>query len=292
VWYSMILITGGAGKTGQAVIRNLLAKGQRVRGLVRRQEQAVLLEQLGVQETISGDMRDRATMEAAAVGARAVYHICPNVHPQEGSIGEIVIRAAQSAGVERFVYHSVLHPQIEAMPHHWQKMRVEEKLFESGLSYTILQPAAYMQNVLANWQVIINQGVYAVPYALETRLSMVDLRDAAEAAANVLVDTGHEGATYELCGAELLSQNEIATILGERLGRKVKAEVVDMTTWREQARSSGMGDYALETLVAMFRYYEQYGFWGNSRVLGWLIGRSPVTFAQFLERSRRERKHT
>ena len=61
------------------------------------------------------------------------------------------IRAAQSAGVERFVYHSVLHPQVEIMAHHWQKMRVEEQLFESGLSFTILQPAAYMQNVLAGW---------------------------------------------------------------------------------------------------------------------------------------------
>ncbi len=285
----MILVTGGSGKTGQAILRSLLAKGQWVRGLARRREQAVLLTQLGVQEAFVGDMRDRATMEAAAVGARAIYHICPNVHSQEVSIGEIAIHAAQAAGVERFVYHSVLHPQIEAMPHHWQKLRVEEKLFESGLPYTILQPAAYMQNVLANWDVIVNQGVYAVPYALETRLSMVDLRDVAEAAARVLVESGHEGATYELCGAELLSQNEIANILSEQLGREIKAEAVDMVTWQQQARSAGMSDYALDTLLAMFRYYEQYGFWGNSHGLGWLIGRPPATFAQFLERTRRER---
>jgi uncharacterized protein YbjT (DUF2867 family) len=285
----MILVTGGSGKTGQAILRSLLAKGQRVRGLARRREQAVLLTQLGAQEAFVGDMRDRATMEAAAVGARAIYHICPNVHSQEVSIGEIAIHAAQAAGVERFVYHSVLHPQIEAMPHHWQKLRVEEKLFESGLPYTILQPAAYMQNVLANWDVIVNQGVYAVPYALETRLSMVDLRDVADAAARVLVESGHEGATYELCGAELLSQNEIANILSEQLGREIKAEAVDMVTWQQQARSAGMSDYALDTLLAMFRFYEQYGFWGNSHGLGWLIGRSPATFAQFLERTRRER---
>ena len=122
----MILITGAAGKTGRAVIQRLAANGQRVRGLVRRQEQAILLEQLGVWDTIAGDMRSQTTMDRAVLGARAIYHICPNMHPEETLIGEIVIRAAQSAGIERFVYHSVLHPQIEAMAHHWQKMRVEE----------------------------------------------------------------------------------------------------------------------------------------------------------------------
>ena len=100
----MILVTGGAGKTGQALIRSLLARGQRVRGLVRRQEQAISLRQLGAQEVFVGDMRERATMEAAAIGVRAIYHICPNVHPQEVSIGEIAIHAAQATGVERFVY--------------------------------------------------------------------------------------------------------------------------------------------------------------------------------------------
>ena len=132
---AMILVTGAAGKTGQAVIKRLVAKGQPVRGLVRRQEQVVALEQLGVVEVVSGDITMRRTLEHAAEGARAIYHICPNMHPDEETIGKNAIGAAQSAGIEHFVYHSVLHPQVEAMAHHWQKMRVEEMLFESGLSY-------------------------------------------------------------------------------------------------------------------------------------------------------------
>ncbi|UCC51906.1 MAG: NmrA family NAD(P)-binding protein [Anaerolineaceae bacterium] len=287
----MILITGAAGKTGQAVIGSLVARGQDVRGLVRRREQALLLEQLGVEDIVTGDMGDQVTMNQAAVEADAIYHICPNVHPQEVAIGETAIRAAQAAGVRRFVYHSVLHPQIEAMPHHWQKLRVEEKLFASGLAYTIIQPAAYMQNVLANWDFIVNDGVYTVPYALETRLSMVDLRDVAEAVAAVLVEAGHEGATYELCGAEDLSQYEIAQLMAKHLGREVNAEVMAIDKWERQARRAGLSDYAVDTLLKMFRYYERYGFWGNSRVFGWLIGRSPVTFEGFLARTVRDRNH-
>ena len=81
------------------------------------------------------------------------------------------------------------------MTHHWNKLRVEETLFESGLSYTILQPASYMQNVLGGWQAIVEHGVYAAPYSVETRMSMVDLEDIAEATAVVLTEPGHLGAT-------------------------------------------------------------------------------------------------
>ena len=147
----MILVTGAAGKTGQAVIRALVARGADVRALVHRPEQVPITAGLGARETIAGDLRDRAALARAAQGARVIYHICPNVSPDEVTIGRAAIAAARAAGVQHFVYHSVLHPQVEAMPHHWLKMRVEELLFQSGLAYTILQPAAYVQNVLAHW---------------------------------------------------------------------------------------------------------------------------------------------
>ena len=168
----MILVTGAAGKTGRAVIDALLVQGQKVRALVYRPNQ-----DLGVQEMIVGDMRSPAIINQALHSIRSVYFICPNMNPNEFEMGQLAIGAARSAGVEHFVYHSVLHPQTEAMPHHWQKLRVEEKLFESGLPYTILQPAAYMQNILAHWSRIVADGIYPVPYAADTRLSLVDLQD-------------------------------------------------------------------------------------------------------------------
>ncbi len=280
----MILVTGAAGKTGRAVIRALVASGEAVRALVRRPEQGQSVEELGAQQVVVGDMRLQATMDRATQGVQAIYHICPNVHPEEVAIAQTAIAAARSAGVEHFVYHSVLHPQVEAMPHHWLKMRVEEQLFQSGLNYTILQPVAYMQNVLAHWERILEQGVYPVPYAVETRLGMVDLEDVAEAAAIVLTEPGHGGATYELSSADVLSQTEVAAILSQQLGRAVRTEAVPLEMWKKEARESGLGDYQVETLVKMFRYYERHGFWGNPRVLGWLLGRPPKTFAAFVER--------
>ncbi len=286
----MILVTGAAGKTGQAVARALLARGQAVRGVVRREEQEALLKTHGVQEVVVGDMRDQGVMDVATRGVRAVYHIAPNMHPEEEQMGHVVFSAARAAGVEHVVYHSVLHPQTEAMPHHWKKLRVEEALFVSGLSYTILQPAAYMQNVLANWTSVTEQGRYAVPYAAETRLSMVDLSDVAEVAARVLTEPGHTGATYELSGPEALTQHEVAGILAQHLGREVHVMVVAIEAWKAQAYTAGLEAYQVETLVKMFQYYEQHGFYGNPRVLGWLLGRAPTSFAAFVARIVQVRK--
>jgi uncharacterized protein YbjT (DUF2867 family) len=285
----MILVTGAAGKTGQAVIRALVAEGSPVCALVRRSEQVPIVEELGAQETVVGDMRVPATLRQAAMGAWAVYHICPNMHPDELVIGQAAVNAARTAGVEHFVYHSVLHPQTEAMPHHWQKLRVEEYLFESDLPFTILQPAAYMQNVLAYWDAIVERGVYAVPYAVDTVLSMVDVEDVATVAAEVLTQPGHMGATYELAGPDALAQTEVARVLSKALGRVIRAEKMPLDEWEQRAQVAGMGDYQVEALIKMFRYYERYGFWGNSNVLGWLLRRPPTSFAAFLKRAVKER---
>jgi uncharacterized protein YbjT (DUF2867 family) len=280
----VILVTGAAGKTGRAVIVALSRRGQAVRALVRRPEQADSLRRLGAREVIVGDMRDHSVLMRALSGASSVYHICPNMSPDEIVIGRMALAAAREGGVGRFVYHSVLHPQTEAMPHHWNKMRVEELLFESGLPYTILQPAAYMQNVFAGWESIVSRGDYRIPYAPGTRLGMVDLEDVAEAAATILTEPGHEGATYELAGLDILSQDDVATILTRNLGREVRAEVVPLAVWEQEARAAGLGDYQIDTLRAMFRYYERHGFWGNPHVLAWLLGRPPASFDTFVAR--------
>ncbi len=281
----MILITGAAGKTGRAVLRALSGHGELVRALVHRADQIRLVGDLGAQGGVVGDMRAGGVLDQALEGARAVYHICPNISPDEVAIGRAMITAARTAGIEHIVYHSVLHPQSEAMPHHWQKLRVEEALFESGLAHTILQPCAYMQNVLAGWRAIVEDGVYAVPYPVETRLSLVDLDDVAEAARVVLTEPGHIAATYELAGPEALTQTEVAASLSRRLGRPVRAERIAVEAWADRARAGGMSAYQVETLVKMFRYYERFGFCGNPRVLSHLIGCAPGTFDAFVERT-------
>ena len=280
----MILVTGAGGKTGKAVINSLVARGAPVRAFVRGSAHHAALTAMGVSEVVTGEVDDAQALSRAAKGADAIYHICPNVSPQETAFAKAVVAAASSQGVRRLVYHSVLHPQIEAMPHHWNKLRVEELLFGSKLDITILQPTAYMQNSVAEWDRMKSDGIYRVPYPVETKLSLVDLDDVAEAASLVLTSTGHSGATYELVGTPPLSQIEIAEAFGQALNKTVRAKAETVEAWESRARSTGMDDHARGTLIRMFRVYARDGLAGNPNVLGWLLGRPPTSLAAFAAR--------
>jgi uncharacterized protein YbjT (DUF2867 family) len=280
----MILVTGAGGKTGVAVLKALVARGAVVRALVRSSSHRAALNAIGVHDIVAGEMDDPRAWSQAVAGTNAVYHICPNMSPHELPFARALVATAVTHGVRRLVYHSVLHPQIEAMPHHWAKLRVEEMLFSSGLDVTILQPTAYMQNSLAEWDRMAGDGIYRVPYPVETKLSLVDLDDVAEAAALVLTGDGHSGATYELVGTLPMSQIEIAETFGRALQSAVRAEAEPVEAWTERARSAAMDDYQLETLAKMFQAYARDGLCGNPNVLGWLLKRPPTSLAAFAAR--------
>src|ERR1044071_344953 len=205
----MILITGAGGKTGRTLIK-MLSKVESVCAFVHREEYVSILKTLGVERVVVGDLRDKSAIRLAIQGARAVYHVCPNMSSDEIVIGDLVIGAARENGVEHFIYHSVLHPQTEKMKHHWAKLRVEEMTFESGLPFTILQPAPYMKNLLAGWKSIVEDGVLRVPYSIHSKFSFIDLEDVAEMAKIVLMEPGHKNAIYELAGTLPMSHVDVA----------------------------------------------------------------------------------
>ena len=271
-----LLVTGAAGKTGLAVIRALAKRQTAVRALIRRESQRESVMAAGASSVVVGDMMKTAVYYQAAANCRAIYHICPNMHPDEIENGRVAIAAAQAAAVQQFVYHSVMHPHIEAMPHHWRKMRVEELLFASGLPCTILQPAAYMQNISASWPQItgngIYRGLYRVPYAITAPFTLVDLHDVAQAAATVLCEDGHIGGIYELAGAERLTPAQMAAAMEQQLSQSVRAEQVIVPPDTPKP------------LRQMFDYYDQHGFVGGGWVLAHLLKRPSTSFASFLRR--------
>ena len=164
-------------------------------------------------------------------------------------------------------------------------MRVEEMLYAAGFALTVLQPTAYMQNILGAWDGIVRDGVFKVPYPAATRLSLIDLDDVGDAAAIVLTQDGHDGATYELAGTPALSQSEVAAALSVALGRNVRAEEEPLAAWEARAHAGGMGGHESATLAAMFRYYAAHGLVGNPHVLRWLLGRAPTSTAAFFARA-------
>ncbi len=277
-----VLVTGAAGKTGRAVLAALEGVDGSVRALVRRSEYCQRLPSAAQGDVVAGDMLDPSALAVASDGVDAVYHIAPNMHPEEERMGELALAAAREAGVRHFVYHSVLHPQLQAMPHHWRKLRVEARVMESGIPFTILQPASYMQNLQTEWSRVRRGAPYRVPYAAGTRLNWVDLRDVASAAARVLSEGGHEYASYELAGPSAPSQEGVAATMGELLGRQVGLEEVPLEQWAEDALRRGLDEGRTEAFLAMFRHYQAHHFLGNPSTLEWLLGRPPNDLRSFL----------
>lgn len=278
----MILVTGAGGKTGLAVLRQLAGRAKHTRALVRSENQIQIAIECGAAEALVGDLLNQHSIAPAFEGIMAIYHIPPNMHPGEVTIAENVLRLADGNKVGHFVYHSVLRPYIRAMPHHLNKALVEERLFTTDLPFTILQPAAYMQNTISWVESGRKEGLFSVPYPVHTQLGMVDLKDVVEVAATVIGDPLYFGGTYELVGTEILTPSQIADLIAEALGQPVRAMELDLNQWKRQATRAGLSRYAIRTLLKMFRYYADYGFWGNPHTLASLLGRPPKTYAQFL----------
>lgn len=280
----MILVTCANGKTGRAVVAALVAAGAPVRAMVRTGESAASVRALAPAEVVFGDLADSADVHRAVGGVGAIYYIAPNMNAAERRMGENIVAGAKAAGVARLVFHSVLHPQIEALPHHWQRHFVEQAVIESGLAYTILQPGSYMQNMLPGWSRMAESGVHAMGYGPDVPMSLVDLEDIAEAAVTVLGEDGWEHGIYELAGP-LITVRQKAEILARVLGRDIRPAKQPLSEIVRIAATHGASEYALHCMDAMMPHYDAHGLVGNPKVLGWILGRPPTSFEAFARRT-------
>lgn len=279
-----ILVTGAAGRTGRRMVKALTERGAQVRAFVRNPAAGDELRALGVRQVVVGDLLDAGSVAAAMQGAGQVLHICPPMHPHEDAIARGMIADAMDVKVERFVLYSVLHPLLIDVPHHARKLEAERALVGSGLAYTILQPSRYMQQLVPIWKSVLATGVHSMPFATSARFSVVDLDDLAQAAARVMTEPGHEAATYQLAGPQALSQDDMAGILSELLGRPIRAQARPLEEMRREAAAAGFPAERIETMIRMNAHYDAHGLVGNPNVLCWLLGRSPNTFREFVRR--------
>jgi NAD(P)H dehydrogenase (quinone) len=288
-----VAVLGASGKTGQAVSAALLARGVSVRGLVRRPGRlagapgAVPTSGAGrtgqVTEAVV-DLDTGAGLAEAFMGCGAVYLMAPNVHPDEPGLIGRALTAARDAGVERVVLHSVLHPYASALPHHMGKAMAEELVRASGMSWAVLQPCAYAQNLTAGLARALEAGRLRVPYRVDAPFTLVDLDDVAEVAATVLTEPGHEAASYELCGPDAVTVADVAAQASRVTGRELVAERTDPGEWLAGPGAS-LEPYERHALHAMFLAYDAHGLLGGRRVLPWLLGRPSTPTSVVVERA-------
>jgi uncharacterized protein YbjT (DUF2867 family) len=140
-----VLMVGATGRYAHLVVPELVKRGVAVRALVRSEQRAEVARANGATDTVIGDLSDPRSLAAAVAGLDGVFHIGPAFAPNEAELGVAMVDAARAAGVRKFVFSGVIHPSISAMVNHRAKVPVEEALYTSGMDFTVLQPAAFMQ---------------------------------------------------------------------------------------------------------------------------------------------------
>jgi uncharacterized protein YbjT (DUF2867 family) len=281
----LILVLGAGGKFGCAALQALVARGADVAGMARSDEAARRIAETGA-KVVRGDLRDEASLVAAIQTARVLYHICPNVTEDELEIGDRVLRLARGAEIEHFVLHGVSYPYVPDIAFHWAKAEMEARVAASGLSFSIVRPVQLMQNIEWSLPLILERGVFELPYAPERRISLVDVADVGEAVARVLSDPDVQGGTWELCGtSRAIDRHEMVAGLSAAFGTKITAGQTEMKDLQSQAFFAALTPYQQDHLGRMYDHLDGYGTpYFNNDSLTLLLGRTPTDYVTFAAR--------
>jgi uncharacterized protein YbjT (DUF2867 family) len=275
----MILVTGASGNVGKEVLREVAKGGFPHRAMYRSAQEAAKAPR-GAQ-TVIADFAKKETLSAALEGVRSVYLVCspiPDLVQLEGN----VIDACVATGVKHVVLNSALGAGSynKSFPA-WHR-KVEDKLRGSKLSWTILRPNSFHQNTVMYYAPSIrSQGAFYSSLG-DSRMSYLDLRDVAAAAAATLRGAEHAGKIYELNGPEALTSTEIAQKIGKHSGRSVDYRDIPMEVQRKSMLDLGMPDWQVTALLDLQLYYVNGKGGELDDVLQQVIGRPPITMDEFL----------
>lgn len=233
----MNLIVGATGLVGGEICRRLAVQQKPVRALVRPTGDASRIDELRASgaELAMGDLKDPASIQAACAGATAVLSTASSMLSRQPGdtidgvdrLGQLqLVEAAKSAGVKHFVYVSFAH-MAEDFALQRAKREVEQALMASGMAYTILRPAFFMEIWLSpalGFDVAARRArIYGTG---ENPISWISFPNVAEFAVRSLETAAARNALFTLGGPEGLTPLEVVRIFEELGGAPFTVEYV------------------------------------------------------------------
>ncbi|HVW30363.1 MAG TPA: SDR family oxidoreductase [Polyangiaceae bacterium] len=246
----MILVTGATGTVGSLVVERLLAQGVRPCAFVRDAAKARARFGDGVDIAI-GDLTDATSLANACRGAERILLI--NAGPELASRDALAAATASAAGVAHIVKLSTADAEHGVGTGPWHA-RGEEAIRDSGVGFTFVRPAGFMDNVLA-WVPAVKAGAAVRSSTGEGRIPFIHSRDIADVVAAALTSPEHDGATLTITGPVALSYGQMATMLGEALGRAIPflpiSEEEDRARWTSWGETQESVDYHMSIFRAI-----------------------------------------
>lgn len=243
-----VVVTGGSGVVGAAVVRHLVAEGETVAVLCRSERAATISEGLGARP-VPGDILDPGSLRDAFAGADLVYHVaglnimCPDDATRLEEVNVLgsqhVIRAADVAGCRRVVYTSsaatigeptgtvgdekTLHRGWYLSEYERSKHLAERAVFAMSTDVEIVavNPSSVQGpgRSTGTAELILDLLSGRLPALVDTRLSIVDIDDCALGHLAAAVH-GVPGERY-LLNSFTLSMREAVGLLEDIVGRKL-----------------------------------------------------------------------
>ncbi|KOY55261.1 NmrA/HSCARG family protein [Streptomyces sp. XY332] len=246
-----VAVTGATGAQGGATARALLAAGHQVRALTRTPDSpaADALRSLGAQIR-HADFDDRASLNAALTGTDSLFAVTTPFGTDtatEVQQGTALIDAAAQARLGHIVFTSAAHAdRSTGVPHYQSKHLVEQHLRAVGVPWTVLAPAAFMDNYASGWTLDgLRDGTFAWPMPADRPLTLIPAADIGAFAALALQRrdefTGHR---IDIASDER-TPAEMAEVLATAIGLPVAHQEVPLAYVRTRS----------DDLAAMFEYF-------------------------------------
>ncbi len=250
------------------------------RALVRDLAKAESLAAAGI-ELVVGDIGEPAILRRAMHGVDKALLILNNTRDQLAMEKQFVDIASE-AGVSHLVKMSSMEASADAkspIPQsHWE---VEQYIKASGLTWTMIKPNFFMQNLLANAATIKSMRKFFLPMG-NGKTAMSDTRDVGAATAVIMTGSGHENQSYELTGPELLTFHDVADRFTEVLGTKVEYVDQPMDSYREMLAQYLPDEWHTNAVCELFAEIAEGGLDYTTDTIKQLIGREPTSLAQFI----------
>lgn len=238
-----LLVVGATGTLGRQVVRRALDEGHQVRCLVRSTKKGTFLKEWGA-EIVKGDLCNPETLPPALKDITAVIDAATSRATESLSIKQVdwegkvaLIQAAQAAGVERFVFFSILNAEkFPNVPLMEIKRCTELFLAESGLKYTILQPAGFMQGLIGQYAVPILEGQSVWITGETAPIAYMDTQDIAKFAVRALEIPEAANQTFPVVGTRAWGALEIISLCERLSGKEARIARLPLSLLRVMRR--------------------------------------------------------
>lgn len=252
-----ILVIGGTGTVGSAVVEELKKANANYKVLTRKKEKAETLNASGIPAVV-GRLGDWESVEPALEGINSIF-LSTSPAADMIDLHKGMIDLAVKKGVKKIVRLSAEPANYSDGLYMYEHHRAADNyLKESGLDYVILRPHYFMQNVMMHLESINSNGMFA-QYSGGASIPMIDVRDIAKAAFQVLTKDNFNSKTFVLTGPTSISYEDIAQDFSKVLDKNI--QYTDMSYEQQETgfKAYGMEDWQLSTVMKVFKIWEDRG---------------------------------